>query len=101
MFLISGLRPTSGAYISIFRFNLAGNKRLIELRFDSGSVRVLTQKSHPTIMVKDFTAAFLCNLETNRVESRSAVAYAAWRLVFVYLCGKHQQPAVILQAAVF
>ena len=33
MFLISGLRPTTGAYISIFKVDLAGNKRLIELGY--------------------------------------------------------------------
>jgi len=32
MFLLSGLRPTtSGVYNSIFKVDLAGNKRLIEL----------------------------------------------------------------------
>jgi hypothetical protein len=31
MFLISGLRPTTGVYISIFKVDLVGNKRLIEL----------------------------------------------------------------------
>jgi len=33
MLLISGLRPTTGVYISIFKVDLAGNKRLIELRY--------------------------------------------------------------------
>ena len=33
MFLISGLRPTTGVYISIFKVNLAGNKRLMELGY--------------------------------------------------------------------
>jgi hypothetical protein len=33
MFLISGLRPTTGVYISIFKVDLAGNKRLIELGY--------------------------------------------------------------------
>ena len=33
MFLILGLRPTTGAYISIFKVDLAGNKRLIELGY--------------------------------------------------------------------
>ena len=30
MFLISGLRPTTGVYISIFKRDLVGNKKLIE-----------------------------------------------------------------------
>jgi hypothetical protein len=34
MFLISGLRPTTGVYISIFKVDLAGNKRLIELGYE-------------------------------------------------------------------
>ena len=34
VFLISGLRPTTGVYISIFKVDLAGNKRLIELRYE-------------------------------------------------------------------
>ena len=33
MFLLSGLRPTTGVYISIFTVDLAGNKRLIELGY--------------------------------------------------------------------
>jgi hypothetical protein len=33
MFLISGLRPTTGFYISIFKVDLAGNKMLIELGY--------------------------------------------------------------------
>jgi hypothetical protein len=33
MFLISVLRLTTGVYISIFKVDLAGNKRLIELRY--------------------------------------------------------------------
>ena len=33
MFLLSGLRPTTGVYISIFKADLAGDKRLIELRY--------------------------------------------------------------------
>ncbi len=33
MFLISGLRATTGVYISIFKVDLAGNKRLIELGY--------------------------------------------------------------------
>ena len=33
MFLISGLRPTTGVYISIFKADLAGHKRLIELGY--------------------------------------------------------------------
>jgi hypothetical protein len=33
MFLLSGLRPTTGVYISIFKVDLAGNKRLIELGY--------------------------------------------------------------------
>ena len=33
MFLISGLHPTMGVYISIFKVDLVGNKRLIELRY--------------------------------------------------------------------
>ena len=31
--LISGLHPTTGVYISIFKVDLAGIKRLIELRY--------------------------------------------------------------------
>jgi hypothetical protein len=34
IFLISGLRPTTGVYISIFKVDLAGNKRLIELGYE-------------------------------------------------------------------
>ena len=34
MFLTSGLSPTTGVYISIFKVVLAGNKRLIELRYE-------------------------------------------------------------------
>ncbi len=34
MFLISGLRPTTGVYISIFKVDLAGKKRLIELGYE-------------------------------------------------------------------
>jgi hypothetical protein len=34
MFLISGLRPTTGVYISIFKVDLVGNKRLIELGYE-------------------------------------------------------------------
>jgi hypothetical protein len=33
MFLLSGLRPTTGVYIPIFKVDLAGNKRLIELGY--------------------------------------------------------------------
>ncbi len=33
MFLISGLRPTTGVYISIFKVDLVENKRLIELGY--------------------------------------------------------------------
>ena len=33
MFLLSGLRPTTGVYISIFKADLAGDKRPIELRY--------------------------------------------------------------------
>ena len=33
MFLVSGLRPTTGVYISIFKVDLAGNKKLIELGY--------------------------------------------------------------------
>jgi hypothetical protein len=34
MFLISGLRQITGVYISIFKVDLAGNKRLIELGYE-------------------------------------------------------------------
>ena len=34
IFLISGLRPATSVYISIFKVDLAGNKRLIELRYE-------------------------------------------------------------------
>jgi hypothetical protein len=34
MFLTSGLSPTTGVYISIFKVVLAGNKRPIELRYE-------------------------------------------------------------------
>ena len=34
MFLISGLRQIIGVYISIIKFNLAGNEKLIELRYE-------------------------------------------------------------------
>jgi hypothetical protein len=34
MFLISGLRPATGVYISIFKVDLAGYKRLIELGYE-------------------------------------------------------------------
>jgi len=33
MFLISGLRSTTGVYISILKVDLVGNKRLIELGY--------------------------------------------------------------------
>ncbi len=33
MFLIPGLRPATGIYISIFTVDLAGNKRLIEFGY--------------------------------------------------------------------
>jgi hypothetical protein len=33
MFLITGLRPTTGVYFSIFKVDLVGNKRLIELGY--------------------------------------------------------------------
>jgi hypothetical protein len=33
MLLISELRPTTGVYISIFKVDLAGNKRLTELGY--------------------------------------------------------------------
>jgi len=33
MFLFSGLRPTTGVYIAIFKVDLVGNKRLIELGY--------------------------------------------------------------------
>ncbi len=33
MFLLSGLRPTTGVYISIFKVDLVGNERLIELGY--------------------------------------------------------------------
>jgi hypothetical protein len=34
MLLISGFRPNTSVYISIFKVDLAGNKRLIELRYE-------------------------------------------------------------------
>jgi hypothetical protein len=34
MFLISGLRPTAEVYTSIFKVDLAGNKKLIELGYE-------------------------------------------------------------------
>jgi hypothetical protein len=34
MFLISGLRPTTGVYISIFKVDSAENKRLIESGYE-------------------------------------------------------------------
>jgi len=34
MFLISGLHPTMGVYISIFKVDLVGNKRLLGWRYE-------------------------------------------------------------------
>jgi hypothetical protein len=34
LFLISGLRPTTGVYISIFKVDLVGNKRIVELGYE-------------------------------------------------------------------
>ncbi len=39
MFLISGLRPNTGVYISIFKVGLAGNKRLMELGYGMDIIR--------------------------------------------------------------
>jgi len=34
MFLISGLHPTMGVYVSIFKVDLVGNKRLLGWRYE-------------------------------------------------------------------
>jgi hypothetical protein len=34
MLLISGLRPTTGVYISIFNVDLVGNERIVELGYE-------------------------------------------------------------------
>ena len=59
MFLIIGLRPTTGVYISIFKVDLAGNKRLIELRYGMDIItfkllfklKIDSRKQHPCLEI--------------------------------------------------